>query len=67
MEAAVATETPKPYQHDEAQADESRTEAKFRAVFRTPDGQEVLQNLRELAHGLVKNDDQPWRVIGRHR
>ena len=55
----------KPYVHEVAQASEGKTQAQFRSVFRTPEGQEVLETLREIAYGEVKNVEQPWRIIGR--
>ena len=39
--------------------------AKYKRVFLSPTGKEVLDHLRQMVYGNpVKNDYQPWRIIG---
>ena len=51
---------------EEAKSQDDIMMAKYRHVFLTPDGQAVLDHLKEIVFvHAVKDDAQPWRIIGR--
>ncbi|MCH7512261.1 MAG: hypothetical protein IIB19_07855 [Chloroflexi bacterium] len=52
-------------QPEAAKSQDDIMSAKYKRVFLSPTGKEVLDHLRQMVYGNpVKNDYQPWRIIG---